>query len=987
MFTYVETMRKTAIKIMSRTFGAKFKSKGIGQREGIYDQYPLRDFVHLLCFEDLDEAKAACQHYNIHVRKASWAGIIGYGDDTEEIDVIYWRHSDFREPKDPTKGHTIHLKPRKMNRVIESKLNGMTRLAICRGEASGVGATLDMDPEVIAKEAKLREAMRKKREEERVVQIKAMEAAAREAALKKRKEELMKKELLRRQRKENERKEKLARELEARKKEEQKRQLEIQMKQQSARKAEAERRRAQEAAAAALQAEKLKREEEERQRIKRADEERKRIEAEKLERERQAKLQREREEKARQELLRQKAEQERLRKIEEERQRQLKLQREREAELERQRRIKAEEERKVELEWQRKINFARKVVTMKRWCEKLSAISGPRNRTKTSIETFNPLSSPKLSFHTTTGANRSIDEFDSKSESSATHETSFVVSYEEVFYQLGTDTTSTIDMSNQLFTAISSENLWQVLDEKKSFYSPESKSVILFKVGIIINDEASEKYLSSMVKFWIDARLQVGKVRSVSDGDFEVRTVVSNYDCAKAARHECDAVLIIVLPVDPIQTFSQNNFHHNTPQFVLDISNPDLNVGDFDRLLNEGCEHLTHRAALSLCAQQPLKGLSLDVLEKISLRKICFSTLRRTICLFTNKMVQGMDTMHRLPPHLQRSSVESRAEEMAEHCRNVILFLLQQLTSLGENHRREWPAIEFIADKRGEVPNYFLNGEGGGLPVNWRDAIDSDQLQEVIWGAFPSLSQPINNSRIDSFLHDILDDAPVRIQQECGKFWQNNDIENCLEVAFQWNENIPIADDTDAEFFVYLPVGYGAGIIDQFLELELKPNPTLVERQEEEVDEFLLDEEDDFHIPSPSVLNDHGRYATPLVQIDDSNNALIHPLDDDDKENEMMEPTLLPFASPSKRSMPSPISSDRKRFKSTSMDSDIDTIEKPVVTAAASDDLKKCREFTAGLQNMYQEGSSQMAFISADPNLSKLVESDKTLKKLLQKII
>ena len=50
-----------------------------------------------------------------------------------------------------------------MNRVIESKLNGITRLAICRGEVSGVGATLDMDPEVMAKEAMLREKMRKKR--------------------------------------------------------------------------------------------------------------------------------------------------------------------------------------------------------------------------------------------------------------------------------------------------------------------------------------------------------------------------------------------------------------------------------------------------------------------------------------------------------------------------------------------------------------------------------------------------------------------------------------------------------------------------------------------------------------------------------------------------------------------------------------------------------------------------------------------------------
>eukprot|EP00957_Ditylum_brightwellii_P076364 5803747-Ditylum_brightwellii.AAC.1 len=79
-------MRKIAFRIMSRTIGYRNRRKDT----------------------DLDEARAACRHYNITTKEEVPAS----GGDA--VDIIYWRASDFRESKDPKKGTTLPLKPRKM---------------------------------------------------------------------------------------------------------------------------------------------------------------------------------------------------------------------------------------------------------------------------------------------------------------------------------------------------------------------------------------------------------------------------------------------------------------------------------------------------------------------------------------------------------------------------------------------------------------------------------------------------------------------------------------------------------------------------------------------------------------------------------------------------------------------------------------------------------------------------------------------------------
>jgi hypothetical protein len=137
MFKHVELMRKIAFRIMAKTFGARKKDTG----ESIYDAYPLTRLVDLLCFEDMDEARAACKHYNITVKKVNTSSSSDPSR-SGEVEIIFWRKTDFQEPKHPEKGSILPLHPRKMVRTIERKLHGATRLGVCRGEVSGDGAAL-----------------------------------------------------------------------------------------------------------------------------------------------------------------------------------------------------------------------------------------------------------------------------------------------------------------------------------------------------------------------------------------------------------------------------------------------------------------------------------------------------------------------------------------------------------------------------------------------------------------------------------------------------------------------------------------------------------------------------------------------------------------------------------------------------------------------------------------------------------------------------
>ncbi len=186
MFKHVELMRKIAFRIMSKTFGARRKDNG----EAMYDEYPLKSLQRLLCFEDIEEARQACQHYNITVKQMKVKSPKSPGGHVV-VDFIFWRVSEFREPTDPEKGTIIILRPRKMIQTIECKLKGMTRLAVCRGEARGVQLTSLPPPSLDQpqEEEDLAQIEANKEEEARLAAIMVKEEQERKAAEARRKEE------------------------------------------------------------------------------------------------------------------------------------------------------------------------------------------------------------------------------------------------------------------------------------------------------------------------------------------------------------------------------------------------------------------------------------------------------------------------------------------------------------------------------------------------------------------------------------------------------------------------------------------------------------------------------------------------------------------------------------------------------------------------------------------------------------------------------
>lgn len=94
MFKHVELMRKVAFRIMSKTYGARKKDSG----DPIYDAYPLKTLAKVLCFEDIEEARDACKHYNITVKEMNVRSASS-PNQSISTDIVYWRHSDFKEPK------------------------------------------------------------------------------------------------------------------------------------------------------------------------------------------------------------------------------------------------------------------------------------------------------------------------------------------------------------------------------------------------------------------------------------------------------------------------------------------------------------------------------------------------------------------------------------------------------------------------------------------------------------------------------------------------------------------------------------------------------------------------------------------------------------------------------------------------------------------------------------------------------------------------
>mmetsp|Transcript_27630 Transcript_27630/g.42294 ORF Transcript_27630/g.42294 Transcript_27630/m.42294 type:complete len:2013 (-) Transcript_27630:135-6173(-) len=1039
MFKYVETMRKAAIRIMAKTFGSRRKTSE-GGVVGVYDQYPLRDLVHLLCFEDESDARMTCLHYGITVVKVRISE-----DSDQTVEVILWKSSEFCEPRDPVKGHVLPLPPRKMVRTIESKLSGRTRLAICRGEVSGRGATLigdgggPPDPVAEAENAKRLQLLQRQQEEQRVQRQQLIESARREEAKRRAQEEKSKRDQLLKLRQERVLQQKLEQKkvlMEEARRQDMERQREQQRQEEERVRLEKERKEAEERKCDAA---KQKAEEEARLALQRQEEERCRIAAHQQKLQEEAQRQKQREEQARRDQLRREAEEKQRLQQERERQKQIQLQKQREAELERLRKIEEEKVRKLELEWEEKINFAKKLVALKKLGLKMPGNRKGKAETHASIESFDPLQTLRLKFQRRPRPTRTKVAVANRRSNLAAEikDLEVTISYEELFYQLGTDMTTPMDLSQLLYDGIAAAGLWNLIDRQKLHASASAaalsgnnrpKTVALFKVGIVIADGHQNQDLTNMIKMWIDSRLPIRKILSTSstgtdDSDsgsdtFEARTVATFYEWANSDNvfEECNAVLIILPPMsreNAVRDYSSSATL--TPKCVLNFAESISDTGAFDRMLKEACIDLVQQTVDGIYSNhrhhhpvQPVHRSPypspLLILERIPLRQLLFVTLSRTLCAYNTNDLSGVSQYQssNLPPHLQRASARTSSDRLSMHCRDVFLFVLNQVCHLQNMQIKDvcasWPAAEFIAKDDDhhhdyQVPSYFANNLH--LPSTWKSEMeDPNILQDAIWEICPSLRDP--HPSYEEFLHDILDHAPMTIQQECGALFQRNQLTKCLEVAFQWNENETTAAEIVRQKTMYLPLGKGSGMIHQFLLNGMDSIAIRVERQDTP---FLVPDVDENEDGVMKIVDStHRSDRDPIVsgflaRKSPRQSISVTKAKSNGMSNRfggmILPSSTSPISSPplssAKRSLstPSSTSSFMKRKKSGERIDINAKVDVEVMPMPLSGDLMKCRNFTDNLKSICDEGANLMGFINNDPHLANLIESDDSLKRLM----
>ena len=915
-------MRKAAFQIMSKTFGTKRKDTG----EGVYDHYSLKDLVHLLCFEDLDEAKAACEHYNITVKSMK------IGENPDEFkDFVFWRNTSFAEPRDPEKGNILILKPKKMDRVIESKLGGATRLAICRGEVSGSGASLDsaISPE----NAKRMEEMAAQREA-LVMKRKLMLQETKRNELKmKLKMAKIKQEKERQASAEQERHEKVGRE-KAAEEAARRRQAELLLQK---RKDEEEARTKEEdlrlAHEKTVQEGRLRKAEEERLRLERLEEEKKLLKAEEEERQRQLEAKKVQEEREHQQRLQREAEEKLRQRREAERLRLVEIERQRQKELEMKRKEKEAEERRIELEWQSKIAFARKLLTLNRWSAKMSSVRDHREETKASIECFDPFKFSGIDIRSASSHNVLLVQNDPVStlQVAPTHES--------MLYRLATDSRTPLPFNEILYDTMAAARTFRLISQTK-LKAGMSKNIILFRIGVFVVGDNVMDDTKDLIRMWIDNRLQLDRVHSLNVGANEVRTVCSFYNSTSIASQECDGLLVVAAP----GTSMAEGILPSLEGTLIAILQFDTvtEPRDFDQILLNGCKNLA-----SSCAQtfeSPSSNDRLFMVEKFSLRWLYCTVLRRTLCSF------GVDVenVRQLPSQMQRSELHGSIDRLVIHCIELLIYLVDNMRSLSNDTM--WRANEFMVEH--EVLNYF--DEGDGLPMNWRASTEISRLQEAMWDIFPSLK--LDNPEFEDLLRDFVEDAPNDVQDDCGTLFNANKFVECLDVGLQWQQN----KDASREYHVYLPVGGACALIDYYLDQTMAPK-TVVAKKVKRISEYEYDYSEPLLVGDVDADADVDANFEEHSAEDAIENMVPNRLDLDEDVDTRPRSSI-------KRSIHTDAASkeslDRKKSK------------------IASEELQKSRIFTETLKTISDDNAG--LGIVNDPTFAKLIAGDPALQKLMQ---
>ena len=913
MFKYVETMRKTAFRIMSRTFGVRRKDTG----ESIYDHYPLQDLVHLLCFENLEEARNACEHYNITVKSMKVSE-----DSDQAFDIVFWRKTDFKEPRDPEKGTLLHLTPWKMNRVIESKLGGTTRLGICRGEVSGAGVTLD--PSFSVANTKRLEEAAKLREEKRAKQQLALEEARRKELLLKKKLEMEKILKEKKAREERERLNKIA-QIKAAGDEARKREQEIALQKQE-REREEQRRRELE------QQRKLQEEEELRQRQIKEERAKKERIAQEEQRKRDEEARKLKEEQERQERVRKEAEakrlreeeEARLRKLEEERLRKAELERKRQLEQERIRKAKEEEEKRIEAEWRAKTDLARKLLVMKKLASVLDMKRGSKDATMTTIESLNLLRAKPIDLSSLQNEAKVID--------TSFRESLGNQSLNSLLYKAGTDTTSRIPVEKMLFESMETMNSFNSIAQMK-LHPREAKNVVLLQIGILI-DRSRESIDLDLVRMWIDHRLQLNQVHILSSNTNEVRCQCSCFDSMEDAYSHCDAMLVILADENSSSSLG-SSIMGSTPVYSFSLEDCSSPM-QLDKKLWNGCNSLVKSFANSI--KDPSNIGQLRIIEKHTLSSLSATILRKSLQSFANDYA----LTSKLSSQIQRLEKDIYIQDLILHCINALVYLFENICNLSET--KTAPQQVFFDES--ELLGYFDEDEG--LPYDWQMTLIASRLQDALWNTFPSLLQ--EEPSLDEFLSDILSNSPLHVQQECARLHSEGNLVECLDAGLRWKESQTYSKDSLSQYTLYLPAGRPLVLMEHYLASRIQPK---------DIEARVVYEYD-----NAEELNEG------LDQIED--NRLEE--EDNEVQDENQDPYDLAY----------PSSSTKRQLTVTEQDNNVFTTKKKR-NKVDSEELIQSREFTSNLERIAND-TSGIQDVIGNPLFARLIASDESLQRLVRDV-
>lgn len=787
MFKHVEAMRKTAFRIFAKTYGGRTKDGEIA-----YDSYPLRRLTGLLCYEDDDETRAACHHYNITVVEE------GRGRET-----INWKQTPFREPKDPEKGTVILLRPRKMMKTIESKLKGATRLGVCRGELSGEGSFLLAAQVQPVRGLSLQNSVQAATSGTTQAQAEALgiqkmedEDRERNSARKRQDEEES-------QRIEDERRQKESAirqfsEQEQQKVEAKARQLQIQLQEESARRVqeeierkrlerehEAKRLEMEQMAVRKVAAELVRQREQEAAELKEAlrQEEEARVweEAEKQrqaeEHHRQELERKKRQEELDAELLRQEVESRRLEHLKE--QGNERLRREMAALKLRQKLKEREDAANKILVWKLLKDRTARLTIADRTKATLIALKSRRSLSQA------PYNYPAFPVGT--------------------------VIYQEAVIRADLTTSLESELSERQVDCKLNDMLTEtarIALEAKYFPSSKyggTKSTILFKVAVLFPQSRSsqDQVMSGLVLSWIQSQLDFDKVSVARSTGLDVRVVVVD-GSTQSASSVCDVALLVVPPpwsdliherIDDLKSLSLL-IDADVPRIILalcecfepllvkdrNILFPSVFSGNFEEISivsNVDVGLPTLKQSLLSCVDCLARAFVFYPprrIERLSIGRIFFKCLSEVLW--------------------QDGALEER-EDIVLHACAAMHLVINEIDTFCANILQTgylWPSSEFAGDG---VPGYF--GENANLPLNWAAASLRHHIEPEMMRYVGMLDRPFSE-----IIELLVRDGNPDVQLECGELLDNRLFRRCLQTALLWRIEV---DECEVSSFVYLPLG------------------------------------------------------------------------------------------------------------------------------------------------------------------------------------